>query len=382
VLRASNLWRDGTDFALGGCFEPPHPPVRPTATNVLPLRGLVSQFKLLSKGSKFCPDCYAEDERKGHQKYNRLLWSFDCVVACPLHELDLVWEKSPSAANPLPFTLPGISRSDGKSLARCHATKASAYNVHISRLVAELLDDIVHLSEVLPETPALPAFLQYAINQLFGGKAAHFAKHVGVNKSDVYGWMYESVCPSLARVAHIAYCCGCTIADVLIGNKVMLRARAAPSRGPQRLSKKQRTGWRTPREILLTQLREFMATHETACARDAANALGITTRFLRSIAPRENAVLVEQGNRHRSSQVQAARDAKDEAYRLSQREIEASGVYASRRKVVHRVHQVSGLTLGFSDIARARRKVGACSKPKLTARSRENRLVARPEAGR
>ncbi|CAN0626368.1 protein of unknown function [Burkholderia multivorans] len=118
--------------------------------------------------------------------------------------------------------MPGVSRVDGTSFATVRSTFANYEKVVCARLVAELLDDIHHPG-VFVESHSTVAFLRYTAKKLFYGQAAHLAKHIGIGKSELHGWMTGKYRPSLPRLVLVAYCCGCGISDVLLANKVKLR---------------------------------------------------------------------------------------------------------------------------------------------------------------
>ncbi|WP_321927389.1 TniQ family protein [Paraburkholderia guartelaensis] len=163
---------------------------------LLPLRGLVPRTKLLSEEERFCPSCYRDDEILSRQKYNRLLWSIECVESCPLHGTLL--ETVPKAPKHKSYTfwLPGLSRIDGTSLANRKARPASDQQIRTARLIAELLDDIHQRPEMFTIGASTGTFLQHAANTLFGGNISRLANHLGVPRSRVYH-CYSGKQPSL-----------------------------------------------------------------------------------------------------------------------------------------------------------------------------------------
>jgi hypothetical protein len=224
---------------------------------LLPLKRLVSSFVLVSEKERFCPACHEEDERRGHERYERLLWCIDAATACPLHRLQLVIR--PKVKQP-----PTPKREDGgfsrETKGRDKIDEAplhlpaSEFEVETSRLIAELLDDVVVFASVGYSASAQSAFLTHAIGLLFNGTSARFAAHLGVSKSQVHGWVKGSVQMSFPRLMQTAYCCGCAIADILLGNRVMLSLRPAPSEQRRRLIKNGVTGARRPKEDLRAEL--------------------------------------------------------------------------------------------------------------------------------
>jgi hypothetical protein len=326
---------------------------------LLPLKNLVSSYHLIESANRFCPACYAADERAGRAKYDRLLWTLCCVTSCPKHGRQLIFEPRGKGRSPLPFTVPGISRIDGSSLARLSSKKASKYEVEIARLVAELLEDISRIGA--QKTSLLSAFLTHGADVLFDGNAAALARHLGLSKSQVHGWMHQGILASLSGVARIAYSFECTMADVLLGNKAKLRLRQGRKlpRGLFRFSR--RVGHKTPHGKLLASLSKFMKKHPDACAQDAANHLEVSAKFLRKNFPMQNVALVEAGRLHKQQMAQARQDAKDDAYKKSHFALADNGVYPSRRKVMKRLKEM-GIRLSFAETKRAKDRAHAASR--------------------
>jgi hypothetical protein len=263
----------------------------------------------------------------------------------------------------LSFTVPGISRIDGSSLANAASEKASRYNVEIARLVADSLEDISRIN--VQETSQTAAFLVHAKNVLFDGNAAALSRHLGLSKSQVHDWMTGENLTSLPGVARIAYSFECTMADVLLGNEPILRLRQGynPQRGLFRLAR--RTGHKTPHGKLLTSLSRFIKNHIDASAQDAANHLEVSIKFLRRNFPKQNEVLVRSGKLHTQKTACARRDAKDDAYQASHFALADNGVRPSRRNVMKRL-KGQGIRLTFADEKRAKQKADAAYGDKET----------------
>ncbi len=324
---------------------------------LLPLRNLVSLYRLVEYENRFCPACYAEDERAGREKYDRLLWTIRCVTACPKHECRLIFEPKAKGHRPLPFTIPGISRIDGSSLARFTSTKASSYEVAVAALVSELVEEITRMT-ARKKISLISVFLMHATDSLFNGNRAALAHHLGLSKSQVHGWVRDGIVPSLAGLARIAYAFECTMTDVILGRKVSLTLRRGynSSRGLFALARI--SGHKTPRCELLASLLTFMKRNPDACAQDAARHLKLAPKFLRENFPEQNKALVIAGRLYRQRIAQERRDAKDEAYGKSYRALSGSGTYPSRRKVAKRLKLLK-VPLTFADEKRAKKKADA-----------------------
>jgi hypothetical protein len=337
---------------------------------VLFLKYIVSPYHLIEPVPRFCPACYAEDECAGRMKYDRLLWTLRCVTACPKHRRQLVYEPRVKGPSPLPYTVPGISRIDGSSLANVASKKATTYEVEIARIVADFLEDISRVD--VQKTSQTTAFLVHAKDVSFDGNAASLARHLGVSKSQVHGWMTGENLTSLAGVARIAYSFKCTMADVLLGNKATPRLRQGYTSRRGLFGLGRRAGHKIPHSRLLTSLSTFIKNHSDACAQDAANHLEVSIKFLRTNFPKENEALVMSGKLHTQQNARARRDANDDAYQESHLALANNGVYPSRRRVMRRLKE-KGIRLTFADERRAKQKADAASRIEKRGRGFVNR---------
>jgi hypothetical protein len=189
----------------------------------------------------------------------RLLWLLAPVKACPLHGVKLIeepWKSEP------PSSAEGKGpRGDGARAmppGTLRGTAASGFDVEISRIIADLLEDTLVFPRPSLERSAQSAFLEYAADTLFDGKAAHLAKHIGVNKSLMHASLKGTENINLHRLALIAYCCNCAIADILLGNKVRVSLRARPSNAPnQLLNRRSCAGREKRRSAVLERTRQF-----------------------------------------------------------------------------------------------------------------------------
>ena len=332
---------------------------------LVPLRDVVPPAKLLSPTERFCSICYADDERSNRPKYNRLLWSIDYVTACPMHGVQLKpVEKAKHAsgnafwlpgrakrANASTFWLPGISRIDGQSLASDTGIAAREDEIEFARLTADLIDDLHQHPHAFENIGAPAIFLRYATDVLFAGNSAHFARHIGVSKSGLHEWASGKVRPSLPRLALIAYCCGCAIADVILGNKVMLFKRQPPVR-PGNLIVRRRKGSLRPRHELHVEFEQLVESGQASCAREAADCLDVSTKFLRTLSPTLHKELVRAGKERSQRAVEEREKSKFDEFRKSFDLIVHRLERPTRRKVENDVFERTGMTFGFKESGR------------------------------
>jgi hypothetical protein len=350
---------------------------------LLPLKRLVSSFVLVSEKERFCPACHEEDERRGRERYERLLWCIDAAKACPLHRLQLVIRPKVKQ-HPTPKREDGGCSRETKGgdkidEAPVHLT-ASEFEVETSRLIAELLDDAVVVASAGYSASAQSAFLTHAIGLLFNGTSARFAAHLGVSKSQVHGWVKGSVQMSFPRLMQTAYCCGCAIADILLGNRVMLSLRPASSEQHRRLIKNGVTGARRPKEDLRAELDALIRSGRAVNATETARAAGISLKYLKKNFPNQHAILVKHGRELSESLRREATETFNTAYLVEHNSLRAAGIYPSRREVLGRLK--GRIKLGsFRRVQNAQLEAFAATAAKI-AGSTGRRTSSRPDLER
>ncbi len=322
-------------------------------TTLLPLSSVVPNYGLISPVERFCPRCYADDERAGRQKYNRLLWAIKCVTACPVHGLAL--KRVPQAQRGVGqmSCLPGVSAFDGSSLANEVAQEARPHQIRIAWLIAELLDHSHLHPESFSQTSAIPDFLRHANELLFGGNIPDFSRYLGTHTRSLRMWMRGSIRPTLDWLVVIAYCCDVSVADVLHGNQKMLRKLAPPPLGDVPHSQKTRRGRTKKSEaFLIAALDKLLESETVTSQKQAADALGISRTYLSKIAPRQTAFLVEFGKQYRRRVAEATEDEKFAEYWQSHNSLTDAGIYASVRKVLADVRARTQKTFSYDLLSR------------------------------
>jgi hypothetical protein len=329
---------------------------------LLPLRHLVPSFRLLSKERRFCPDCYTDDVRKGRERYDRLLWNIDQVKACPLHGLKLV-ELPKSRRESEPRVELNLSAVESEIEPRDTGVRqqAPAYEVDCARLTAELLDDAVVFPDAVYSPLAQSAFVKHAIDTLFDGKSAHFAAHVRVCKSLMHGWANGQTRMSLPRLALIAHCCSCAIADILMGNKARLMLRPPPVGHTPRLIDRGAMGAIRPKEILRAELDYLAREGRVTNLSEAADAIGVSRKFLLKNFPKEHAFWVENGRQAVKQRRSETREFHEQLYFKEHNAIVETGAYPSRRRVLKRMNSKIGSWGRHGDVQKAHRKAFALS---------------------
>lgn len=311
---------------------------------LLPLRDCVPTFALLSHRERYCPRCFEDDLQHRRQIYNRLLWSIGCVEACPRHGLLLQVAQPGKKRRNDSFWLPGT----GCDLKEIPHHPAAEQQIKSANLVAQLLDAIHHDSARFRGYCSADAFLRHAVDTLFNGIAENLAKHLGVSKSELHGWMTSKNCPSLSRLTLIAFCCGCGISDVLLGNRIRLKniARTSPT---TRLAEKTRTGAARPKEELREDLEKLVNANMHVSLRAAARLLDVSEGYLRQIAPGATKSLVASWKAanhvksvHRSEQ-------RFQYLRQAFQQLTRNNEYPALHKLRALVYDETGIKLGYKE---------------------------------
>ncbi|SAK49387.1 hypothetical protein AWB80_01341 [Caballeronia pedi] len=314
---------------------------------LFPLRHLIPYKGLLCRRERFCPDCFRDDERTKRPKYHRLLWAITCVEACPLHGTLLQEEAKIESRRNYPYWLPGVARTTGRSLSELPSVPAPPVKIRIAKLVADLLDDVHRNPEAFRDSVcAIPSFLWYATDFLFDRIPAHFANHIGVTKSSLHGWMTGKNLPSLPRLSLIAHCCGCTLPDVLLGNKVFLKKIERYDQAPKT---PRRASESMTDEEIIQALDDSIERDDDESAFEIARRLGLNHRRVKKLAPDRWAMLVQRRIRRRTHRRVANEDYRFSLFYQSFKDIQDRGVYPSRRLVAEDVFKRTGVALRFTD---------------------------------
>jgi TniQ len=325
---------------------------------LLPLRGLIPPLKLQAGGQRYCPDCLDGDVRDGRESYMRLLWVLGPVKACPLHGVNLVEEPwKIKRHNKDSFRIRSYARESVPGALT--GTAASGFDVEISRIIADLLEDAAVFSSLHLHGSAQVVFLEYAADVLFNGKQAHLARHLGVNKSLMHEWIAGTASISLHRLALIAYCCNCAIADVLLGNKVRLSLRTRPSHEPERLLNRRSSVGRKTDAEMKDAMQHALRNGRALSAYQMADELRTSTKYLRMNFPEDYGAVVAAGRKGREDEVLERTRRFTEEYCRAHSVVASTGEYPSRSRVIANMGRRSCKRGSWSDFRAALREAHA-----------------------
>jgi hypothetical protein len=303
---------------------------------LVPLRGVVSPLKLITGRHRYCPQCFRDDDKNGRGRYERLLWTIDSVVACPLHEIRLITcaRATDSERDDLPV-----------------GVQATNYESSAARLVANLLDDAHAFPEMQFSDSAQSAFLNYLIGEQFDGHSAALAEHLRLGKSQVHGWRH-GIRMSLPRLALVAYCSGCEIADIILGNKIHLTLCPAPIGEPRKIIAPGCTGAKRSSEELKAAVALCVSNEEIRSGAAAAKALQVSVKFLRREFPTEHALFVSRGVEHAITTREEQFEMLKQAYLTAFVALDESGIYPSRQRCVEAMPAEAKRSYSHDDLYR------------------------------
>jgi hypothetical protein len=155
-----------------------------------------------------------------------------------------------------------------------------------------------------------------------------------VGKSLMHEWINGAASISLHRLALIAYCCNCAIADVLLGNKVMLSLRARPSDEPAHLLNRRSCVGRKSDVEMKEAMRRALRSGQALTGYQMADELLTSPKYLRVNFPEEYAAVVAAGREERKSAVLERTRRFTEEYCRAHSAVAGTGEYPSRRRVM------------------------------------------------
>ncbi|WMY11749.1 TniQ family protein [Paraburkholderia phenoliruptrix] len=337
---------------------------------LLPLKHFVPiRDSVLTAEDRYCSDCFRDDETHKRPKYHRLLWNISLVEACPLHGTVLQCDKKNHAGRRNPYWLPGISWETGANLAGVPSTVAPSEKVELARLIASLLDEVCITPEVfLNGEHAVTDFVRYAVKVLFDGNVYRFSEHLKVSRTLVDDWLRKQVHPTLLSLTLIAHCCGCKIADVLLGRQVTLTKHPAftivkPTCRPRAPA--------PPAAELNATLAHFLKSDDDVLtAKEIATLVGINTgRLKQTVRPEIWSALLRRLAEKRQEKQRYVVEQRFNEFLISFTSLKARGIYPSARNVADDVQQRTGskpLDWNYAKFCKEAHQLRSTSQKRLT----------------
>lgn len=306
---------------------------------LLPVAHCLSDQGLLTDKKRWCPHCIYDCMSAGGA-YGLLLWQIKLVTVCPLHEIPLVSScDCKGALTPVGTRakhLPYVCHKCGAILGhnkRPFKDQADQKEISIARQISDFLaSDIFQVNYCASDLNGVPNFLKEVARVYMEGNAASLARHLGVGKSTLHGWVHGPLLPSLWTVLGIAETFGCTIRDVLVGNieSTVLQGRLRLS-VPRQYKVKTTEEWAAVREQLRGP-RESSG-DSVPSIESIARANSVDRRSIFAKFPEESAALVSRRARWIRIMKEQNQQKRTALIRTVAAQLVTNGIYPSRRKI-------------------------------------------------
>jgi TniQ len=190
---------------------------------MIPLQQVIASKGLLADDDRHCPLCIGGDEHS----YGRLIWDLACVNACHIHGIHLVPSTCEAPAEKqLPLsrrkTIYGVCSTCGSIGYRCRKQPpqtASPDDLWKAQQAGELLSFLPEAQELFSRERTVQG-LKSLVEMFAEGKAAVAARHAGMNKSVLWGWVNGNYLPSLGLLLDLCLATGVSLVSVMQGQPV------------------------------------------------------------------------------------------------------------------------------------------------------------------
>jgi len=211
---------------------------------LLPLQGLIVAKSLMAQQARWCPECLAEDLAAGRPVYLRLSWDIGANKVCHHHHAPLVAHCPVCERGGVRHTshcvVPGWCCHCGSFLgtpskvapdAQVEAGKNDVPTADIPDDLSLKLQRAQQLADLLARTsgsapvnqPFEPSLrqmhesLEFLIEKMDFGVAAHFAKRIGIGKPCLHGWRKNRSAITLEGALQVSSFTGLDLASFFEG---------------------------------------------------------------------------------------------------------------------------------------------------------------------
>ncbi|HIE5945934.1 MULTISPECIES: TniQ family protein [Burkholderia cepacia complex] len=313
---------------------------------LLTWRNVIAQQSLPASSPRWCPQCLAEDRAAGRIPYFRLAWDINDVTACPRHMTKLVHIcpdcGRTDARHNSAYVIPGWCAHSG-----CGAFLGNVENpapatpeaTWIATQVGAMLTVQATLDK-LPVRQVLHDTIRELVTRLDNGKAAIFARRIGLSKVTVHYWLKQDGTPSLSAHLRIASQTGLALSKLLTGDltewpSISLEIHPLTSLFPNH--KKRASPRVLEWDNIRTELTALSELPVPISVMEAARRLGVTNRQLYSNANGEARLLAERRRQHMQQSMAQHRETARAAIEVACRDIVASGKVPHLRELNGRV---------------------------------------------
>lgn len=182
-------------------------------SQVLPTRGLLRNKRA------WCSKCYSQDVEKNKEVYERLLWNFQVVNTCIIHNQYLT-DVCPTCNKSNPVlarkSRPGYCSVCenwlGEKKLEQHNKGSDEQNLMFIKLVAEMLTNNLDCNETQKRSH-ISNTLNYYINEFYNGEYTKFSKLLNIPKSTFSSWYNGNNLPQIKSLLTICMFLGLTVSE-------------------------------------------------------------------------------------------------------------------------------------------------------------------------
>ncbi len=214
-------------------------------SEVMYVRGLLRATKA------WCPACYEEQRTNGQVVYDPLIWGFQDVSTCSLHQLQLSqrcpYQDCLQVLPPLTWrSRAGYCSMCGRWLGMSHAAAteqtANGYPEEdwpwrhwVNSMIGDLLAVAWNVSSVPSRTRVAEA-LTFCIQQPPGKSISEFAHELGVTRATAQHWFSQQKIPQMDMLLRICSVLGISLCEFLLSDLTTLCPRIHEGASKKRLT--------------------------------------------------------------------------------------------------------------------------------------------------
>ncbi|MFO1444579.1 TniQ family protein [Bacillus sp. Bva_UNVM-123] len=328
---------------------------------LLTLQPLSQSLKLkftLKTTKSWCPVCLEEGKKSG-LVYEKLIWAFNCINYCPIHDVKLE-NQCTNCDNYQPVlspnSIPGYCHHCGMWLG------IKDYQIQLlgdrgqitwQSWIYNNINELIHMNdqeqrrllnhEIVSEVVA-KVLRNVMLNNV---PIRRFAKDfLKISYNTVYGWIYKKNFPSLENMLNICYCVDLTLIEILSGKTETNRLRELPITKKNKLIKRLQNRHNKP--AIKNQLEKILRTYDDVktvpiSLNKITEGLGITQRDYISVNfPDEANIIRKKYKNYVEQQLLINRTNNKNNIIKTVKDLNKKGIYPSRL-LVERILKKPGL---------------------------------------
>lgn len=312
---------------------------------LIPWANVITTRGLLRRTQAWCPECFEEWRLADQAIYTPLLWSISAVKVCLRHKRPLV-ELCPVCGKQVLIlsrrSFPGycchcirwLGDADSIKLEQQSETDKE-WQAMAVRNIGELIAKAPELTNA-PNKSDFARVLRSCVDQATGGRKATFASLIDTSETNIQGWYYGRIRPSLADMLNICQCLDIPLFDFLMGTesaaknvRIVRKLNVASDKvmRPRRITRPDLS--EVERDLLQFANKNMQPISLT----EAAKRIGLTRRYLYAVLPEVSRKITSRYMEFRRTEQEKRRKILEEEIRQAVFEICAQGMFPSQRRV-------------------------------------------------